>query len=205
MRGKPTTLPVLVDRTCETCGGAFVAQRHEVQRGYGRFCNRTCWGLSRSVNHPTARCEACGSSITLLPHLSRRGSRQRFCGRTCYLAAARTPLLDRFWPRVNKTETCWLWTGQTAGNGYGSLSEGGRRGRLIYAHRLAWELASGAPIPRGKQVLHTCDTPPCARNDEAGTYAVGGVTLPRFGHLFLGTHRDNVRDMHAKGRAPQPM
>lgn len=32
----------LVDRTCEQCGSDFQAEAKEVNRGYGRFCARSC-------------------------------------------------------------------------------------------------------------------------------------------------------------------
>lgn len=47
----PETAPVerkrrvghaMVERTCEGCGAAFMAQCREVRRGHGRFCNRSC-------------------------------------------------------------------------------------------------------------------------------------------------------------------
>ena len=33
-------------------------------------------------------------------------------------------VLQRFWAKVEKTETCWLWTAGKAGNGYGSFWDG---------------------------------------------------------------------------------
>ncbi len=97
------------------------------------------------------------------------------------MTSASVPLPDRLWARVEKTPTCWLWTGATAPMGwYGHLAY---QGRHLAAHRLSWELANG-PIPRGLHVLHRCDNPPCVRPD----------------HLFLGTNRDNVRDASCKGR-----
>lgn len=100
---------------------------------------------------------------------------------------------------------CWQWTAATAGKmGHGVIGSGGHNGPMIYAHRVAWELASGEPVPDGLDVLHTCDNPPCVRNDEPGTYEVAGVLLPRWGHLFLGTNTDNALDMVAKGRARPP-
>jgi hypothetical protein len=39
-------------------------------------------------------------------------------------------------------------------------------------------------IPKGMKVLHHCDNPRCVR----------------FSHLFLGTQKDNIDDMFAKGR-----
>lgn len=92
---------------------------------------------------------------------------------------------DLFWQRVTFGPTCWEWQGHIDVGGYGRspwTSEGVRKSTP--AHRIAWELCVGAPIPEGLWVLHKCDNPPCVRPD----------------HLFLGTHLDNVRDMHAKDR-----
>jgi hypothetical protein len=69
---------------------------------------------------------------------------------------------ERFWASVNKTETCWLWTGAPcARGGYGTLNVNGGTGhRPRYAHRVSYELANG-PIPEGKQIDHICHTPLC--------------------------------------------
>jgi hypothetical protein len=85
----------------------------------------------------------------------------------------------RFWSKVHKTDTCWLWTGSLR-NGYGQSS---MLHKPLYAHRLIWEMTYG-PIPPGLQVLHKCDVRNCVRPD----------------HLFLGTQADNVHDRINKGR-----
>lgn len=65
---------------------------------------------------------------------------------------------DDFWKRVDKTDTCWLWTGPTQPhNGYGRL---GYRGRSVFAHRLAYELLVG-PIPDGLTLDHLCRVRTC--------------------------------------------
>lgn len=51
------------------------------------------------------------------------------------------------------------------------------------AHRVAWVLAYGQ-IPKGLQVMHACDHPPCVR----------------VSHLMLGTNEANVADRQKKGR-----
>jgi len=88
--------------------------------------------------------------------------------------------IERFWARVDKSGACWVWTGSKDQDGYGcSVSRLlGRR-----AHRASWEIVNGK-IPKGMQVLHTCDNPPCVNPD----------------HLFLGTHKINMWDRSKKGR-----
>jgi len=94
-------------------------------------------------------------------------------------------------------------SGPRTADGYARVTVGGpgrgRRtspaGRDVYAHRLAWEQAHG-PIPAGRYVLHHCDNPPCVMTLP---YLPDGTPDPDE-HLFLGTHRDNMADMTAKGR-----
>jgi DNA-binding CsgD family transcriptional regulator len=90
----------------------------------------------------------------------------------------------RFWSKVKKAAGCWEWQGATYPHGHGQiLSDGGRKGRLIRAHRYSYELANG-PIPEGMLVLHKCDNARCVRPD----------------HLELGDHDKNMRDMSLRGR-----
>lgn len=96
--------------------------------------------------------------------------------------------LQRFWSKIDTTGECWLWTHQTQHTrlGYGRISTT-RGGPDFLAHRVSWELAYG-PIPDGLWVLHNCpggDNPSCVRPT----------------HLYLGTPRDNSRDMVQKGRS----
>lgn len=95
---------------------------------------------------------------------------------------------ERFWAKVDLSGECWVWTGSRAGGtkvgGYGRFY---LHGRVMPAHRRAWELTSG-PIADGLLVLHRCDNPPCVRPD----------------HLFLGSYRDNMLDASAKNRIHRP-
>ncbi len=56
---------------------------------------------------------------------------------------------QRFWSRVDKTETCWLWTGARA-EGYAVMRLNGKQ---IKAHRFAYMLLVG-PIPDGMVLDH---------------------------------------------------
>ena len=58
---------------------------------------------------------------------------------------------DRFWAKVDKADTCWLWTGSRDHKGYGYFADGA--GRLARAHRFAYELLVG-PIPEGLEIDH---------------------------------------------------
>ena len=63
---------------------------------------------------------------------------------------------DRFWQKVAKSDSCWVWMGAKH-NGYGVARVGGRA-RL--AHRTLWEWANGA-IPGGAQLDHMCHNRSC--------------------------------------------
>lgn len=92
-------------------------------------------------------------------------------------------LAERFWKYVDKSKRngCWLWTGYVDPAGYGKMSF---NLKPSFAHRISWLIAHGA-LDSKVFVLHACDNPRCVRPD----------------HLFLGTQKDNMRDMHRKGRA----
>lgn len=95
----------------------------------------------------------------------------------------RQPLEQRFWKYVNKTDTCWLWTGATRNFGYGAINAGGKYGKAESAHRVSWLIHFGE-IPADLCVCHHCDNPLCVNPN----------------HLFLGTRTDNNHDMQRKGR-----
>ena len=63
----------------------------------------------------------------------------------------------RFWSKVNRTETCWLWAGASNPQGYGHLRVGKKH---VRAHRYAYELLVG-PIPEGLQLDHLCCVTSC--------------------------------------------
>lgn len=90
---------------------------------------------------------------------------------------------ERFWSRVDKTDSCWLWTGSTAPNGYGVISESGKKGRRWYTHRYSYTIHLGV-IPEGLNVCHRCDIRHCINPE----------------HLFLGDCKANMVDAASKDR-----
>jgi hypothetical protein len=89
-------------------------------------------------------------------------------------------IYERFWLKVHKTQSCWLWIGAKWPFGHGKIKNGKR---TLVAHRISWEIHFGV-IPDGLCVLHKCDIPSCVNPD----------------HLFLGTKTDNNLDRDSKNR-----
>lgn len=97
------------------------------------------------------------------------------------------PLAERFWEKVNKTATCWEWTGSRHGKGYGHF----RVNDLIEkAHRVA-VLLSGREIPKGMTVDHLCMNTCCVRPDHLEV-VTGKVNTLRGGNLCA----QNARKTH---------
>jgi hypothetical protein len=93
--------------------------------------------------------------------------------------------MKRFWDKVNKTPTCWEWTGCTHPRGYGEIiMKIGKKWKARRAHRISYEMEYGA-IPSDFIIMHKCDNRICVRPD----------------HLRLGTVADNQADMKEKGRS----
>lgn len=70
---------------------------------------------------------------------------------------------DRFWEKVEKSQTCWMWRGAVGSAGYGNVQYEGRTWR---AHRLAYALILGElpdQMPDGSRAVldHLCRTTLC--------------------------------------------
>ncbi len=91
---------------------------------------------------------------------------------------------QRFWPKVNKTDSCWIWTGAKSSDGRGAISFG--KGKQLGAHVASWIFHYG-PVPEGLWVLHDC--PDGDRGDCVNP-----------SHLWLGNQKENTYDAAKKGR-----
>ncbi len=90
----------------------------------------------------------------------------------------RRPLWDRFWEQVllqKTTDGCWEWIGAKQPSGYGRIGSGGDGGKVLMAHRVAYEFMVG-PIPPGLQIDHLCRNKSCVNP----------------AHLEAVTHRENM-------------
>lgn len=99
---------------------------------------------------------------------------------------------ERFWPNVDKSGDCWLWTGCLKPNGYAHFYPGGgRHVAKVYVHRWAYEATRG-PIPEGLEIDHLCHTRHCVKPS----------------HLELVTRRENLDRRNARNgwhRLPERM
>ncbi len=83
---------------------------------------------------------------------------------------------------VEPNTGCWLWTENLNMWGYGKVCI---QKKHWIAHRASFKIFNKKDIPRGMFVLHKCDVRSCVNPE----------------HLFLGTHKENMKDMVKKGRA----
>jgi hypothetical protein len=93
------------------------------------------------------------------------------------------PEIERFWNKVHKTDTCWIWTAFKDKDGYGVFKTGTNYNwRSIGAHRYIYEVIYGF-CPDNMMVLHDCDNPSCVNPN----------------HLRLGNHLENMADRKERG------
>jgi hypothetical protein len=99
----------------------------------------------------------------------------------------RDPIV-RFWTKVNMNGpvihrglgNCWDWLAGTFSNGYGQFYDGNNK---IGAHRFSYIITNGE-ISKNLVICHKCDRRSCVNPN----------------HLFLGTQKENLKDMSQKGR-----
>lgn len=129
-------------------------------------------------------CICCGSHFMRTVSIYATES-ESFCSQSCRAITRREGDAEQFWKNVDRSnpDSCWEWRGSMFRNGYGQSNL--IIGKIRLAHRVAWILTSG-DIPSGMLVLHRCDNRACINPS----------------HLFLGTDKDNMQDMIAKGRLP---
>jgi hypothetical protein len=94
-------------------------------------------------------------------------------------------IIDRFWDKIDKTDTCWNWSALINEKGYGYIKYGGKHGTSLRVHRLS-ALLHHLVTPDGKEfslqskwlVLHKCGNRRCVNPS----------------HLYIGNQKQNVED-----------
>jgi hypothetical protein len=90
---------------------------------------------------------------------------------------AKTPAIERLWPKVDKgaADECWRWTGAVNNRGYGVIRSDAPGWPLAYVHRLVYETEVGE-IPETLVIDHLCGVRNCVNP----------------AHLEAVTHTENV-------------
>jgi len=101
---------------------------------------------------------------------------------------------ERFWSKVEKTETCWNWIGGGVGRGYGSFWVAPRH---YLAHRVSFATAHGS-IPEGMVIDHKCHNHSCVNPDHLQAVTPKQNAENRAGPMK--TSQTGVRGVHPKGR-----
>ncbi|MFE0808181.1 HNH endonuclease signature motif containing protein [Streptomyces sp. NPDC058848] len=107
---------------------------------------------------------------------------------------------ERFQALTDKTNACWLWTGQTDRHGYGRFKVNGSH---VLAHRWAYQHYIGA-IPDGLVTDHLCRVRKCvnpdhleaitgSENTRRGRSANGEKTHCHRGHEYTPENTFNQR------------
>jgi len=124
-------------------------------------------------------CENCdGQFEKKIAEINR--TKHNLCSKKCTGERRMEESKARFYDLCERVGECLEWKGFKNKDGYGVKRF---RRTAMLSHRVSFLISNGE-IPKGMQVLHTCDNPCCVEPS----------------HLWLGTHRENMADMDKKGR-----
>lgn len=133
------------------------------------------------------RCSKCGTEY-LAKHRSRHASR-------CDRILARLSDEERFWSKVDKSGTCWLWLGGINQDGYGVFTtKTNNRGKTYVAHRVAYALAHGR---EPEQVIdHICRTRACVNPDHLRDVSNAENVLSGIGPTAINARKEKCSRGH---------
>lgn len=182
------------EKTCPHCGVRFWVAPSKSWRIY---CSLSCNARAHPNLPQYARrrveqaCRRCGAPFEVVPAKAWIA----YCSEACRLDGKREAGLrygatlhkppERLWAMLDRTggpDACWPHR-KPGERGYATINVAGKE---CLAHRIAWTLANG-PIPLGLFVLHRCP----GRHNRACCNPA---------HLYLGTRKDNARDLEQQYR-----
>lgn len=163
----------MAKRTCSVDGCSM----EHLARG---FCPNHYYAWQRTRTNAICIAEGCSNAVRARGLCPKHYGRLLRWGSVEDRPRASRPLSERFWSKVEKTDSCWLWRGAAAGGGYGHLLVDGR---FVQAHRYAYETLIG-PIPEGLELDHLCRVRRCVRPE----------------HLEPVTRGENIRRGYASRR-----
>lgn len=101
--------------------------------------------------------------------------------------------VERFWAKVNKTDTCWLWTGAMVPQGYG---QAGADGKTWRAHRLAWLITHGELPPKPLVFDHVCRIRNCVNPSHLEAVSTRENVLRGVGHTAQNARKTHCKNGH---------
>lgn len=169
---------------CDQCGKEFNKAPNSIKRCKNHFCSKKCSSIYKEKKVAII-CDNCGKEFLRVSYRSKK-YKNNFCSNKCVGLFKVKSDLEKFMSKVEIIDDkTWIWKGWKEKNGYAKTKY---KGKSEWVHRVSYMLFINPIIPKDKCVLHKDDVPLncCPSN------------------LWLGTKKDNSRDMINKGRGVQP-
>jgi hypothetical protein len=101
---------------------------------------------------------------------------------------------DRFWEKVEKSDSCWLWLGSKHGSGHGNFYDS-RIKKVVPAHTFSYEL-SGGIVPQGMVIDHLCRVPSCVNPAHLEVVSRGENVLRGIGIYAVNARKTSCANGH---------